>query len=109
MNGTDAGLDFDATYAVAGYRGVAFRALGWDTEPGECEGHPADWDDPMGETVYCDGSCEPDPASTGMLRMRMVGDDHVFPIDPDDLTALDDDAYCDCCGQIGCGWGGGSE
>jgi hypothetical protein len=23
----------------------------------ECEGHPAGPNDPMGETVYCDGSC----------------------------------------------------
>lgn len=23
----------------------------------ECDGHPAGPDDPMGETVYCDGSC----------------------------------------------------
>jgi hypothetical protein len=25
----------------------------------KCEGHPAGPDDPMGETVYCDGSCRP--------------------------------------------------
>lgn len=24
----------------------------------ECEGHPAGEHDPMGETVYCDGSCQ---------------------------------------------------
>lgn len=28
-----------------------------DTENAECEGHPAGEFDPMGETVYCDGSC----------------------------------------------------
>lgn len=27
----------------------------------ECEGHPAGPFDPMGETVYCDGSCRPSP------------------------------------------------
>lgn len=26
-------------------------------EPEECEGHPAGEFDPMGVTVYCDGSC----------------------------------------------------
>jgi hypothetical protein len=26
----------------------------------ECEGHPAGPSDPMGETVYCDGSCVTD-------------------------------------------------
>jgi hypothetical protein len=25
--------------------------------PAECEGHPAGPHDPMGQTVYCDGSC----------------------------------------------------
>lgn len=25
----------------------------------ECQGHPAGPSDPMGETVYCDGSCNP--------------------------------------------------
>ena len=30
--------------------------LGED-EDGECEGHPAGPFDPMGETVFCDGSC----------------------------------------------------
>lgn len=27
-------------------------------EPNECEGHPGGPFDPMGETVYCDGSCK---------------------------------------------------
>jgi hypothetical protein len=27
-------------------------------EPASCEGHPAGPYDPMGETVYCDGSCQ---------------------------------------------------
>jgi hypothetical protein len=26
-----------------------------------CEGHPAGPNDPMGETVYCDGTCQPAP------------------------------------------------
>jgi hypothetical protein len=30
---------------------------------GECEGHPAGPFDPMGETVFCDGSCNPVHAS----------------------------------------------
>lgn len=28
-----------------------------DGDDGECEGHPAGPCDPMGETVYCDGTC----------------------------------------------------
>jgi hypothetical protein len=30
---------------------------------GECEGHPAGPFDPMGETAYCDGRCNPQPSN----------------------------------------------
>lgn len=29
----------------------------WDDDEDECEGHPAGPYDPMGQTVYCDGTC----------------------------------------------------
>lgn len=29
-----------------------------DDEVRECDGHPAGPYDPMGQTVYCDGSCQ---------------------------------------------------
>ena len=32
----------------------------------------------------------------------MVGDDRKHTVDVDDLTVLDDEAYCSVCGQIGC-------
>jgi hypothetical protein len=35
----------------------------------------------------------------------MVGDDHRWHIDLEDLVAIDDDEYCGGCGQIGCGHG----
>jgi hypothetical protein len=34
----------------------------------------------------------------------MIGDNREFTIDIDDLAEIQDDEYCHCCGQIGCGW-----
>jgi hypothetical protein len=73
-------------YAVKGYDGVAFRVLGWQTEPDE----DTEW---SGYEVR-----------TGNVIVRMIGDDHDYVVEPDDLVALDPDAYCDGCGQVGCGW-----
>lgn len=71
-------------YTVAGYSGVAWRVWGWETAPDE----DTEW---TGQ--------EP---RTGDLLLCMVGDDRLFAVDPDDVAALDDDAYCAECGQIGC-------
>jgi len=38
----------------------------------------------------------------GRVVVVMVGDDREHTVDPEDLTRLDDDAYCAECGQIGC-------
>lgn len=38
-------------------RTKAALALHAESEQRECRGHPAGTSDPMGETVYCDGSC----------------------------------------------------
>ena len=35
----------------------------------------------------------------------MVGDDYKWHIDMHDVRPLDDDDYCNGCGQIGCGHG----
>lgn len=35
-------------------------------------------------------------------RVRMVGDDRIFSVDPDDCTALARSEFCADCGQIGC-------
>jgi hypothetical protein len=39
------------------------------------------------------------------VDVRMVGDDQLHLVSTEDLTALDEDAYCGGCGQIGCAWG----
>lgn len=101
-------LDFSARYRVDHYPAVAFRLVRHPLVRVECPGHPADELDPhasIGETAYCDGSCqEPLPDETVVIAV-MVGDDREHAIDVCDLTELDDNEFCSECGQIGCGHG----
>jgi hypothetical protein len=39
---------------------------------------------------------------TGSLVARMVGDDHYFVVEPEDIAELAREDYCGECGQIGC-------
>jgi hypothetical protein len=71
-------------YTVAGWRGVAWYVLGWETEPDE----DTEWT----------GIEE----RTGRVVCRMVGDDQHHGIDPADLAALPREDYCAVCGQVGC-------
>ncbi|MDM7993767.1 MAG: hypothetical protein QUS11_10695 [Candidatus Fermentibacter sp.] len=73
-------------YRVQGHGGVAFRVLGWETEPDE----DTEW---SGREVR-----------TGKVVAVMVGDDHRWKFDPEEVTPLGEDEYCQECGQIGCGW-----
>ena len=79
----------DASFPHAAYRvkriaGVAFRVLGWETEPDE----DTEW---TGVEVR-----------TGKVSVYMIGDDHEFHVDESALTPLDEGNYCLECGQIGC-------
>ena len=76
-----------SAYTVAGYRGIAWHAYGWETQPTE----DTEWD----------GIEE----RTGLVVCVMVGDDRRFTFEPEELTPLRDDDYCGTCGQIGCGHG----
>ncbi len=71
-------------YAVKGYRGIAWRVLGWELEPDE----DTEW------SGYYNRS--------GNVLAIMKGDDRVFTLEQDDFTPLGDDDYCPGCGQIGC-------
>ena len=82
-------------YTVKGYRGIAWRVLGWETEPGLTEW----WDKEAEEMVY---DSEPEDVRTGRIVCIMVGDDHCFTFDPEDVTPLPREDYCGECGQIGC-------
>ena len=76
---------FDApAYQVAGYRGIAWHVLGWETEPDE----DTQW------SGY--------EARTGQVLAVMVGDDRRHAVSPEDLTPLDEGSYCVECGQTGC-------
>jgi len=71
-------------YTVDGYSGIAFRVLGWETEPDE----DTEW------SGY--------ESRTGRVVARMVGDDRNFTFDTDEIHAIDRADYCGECGQIGC-------
>lgn len=85
---------------VAGYRGVAFYPIGHPVEskeewvPDESEADP---DGGFYETV--------DEVESSRAVVVMVGDDRPHVVDLEDCTALPPEAYCDGCGQIGCGHG----
>lgn len=74
-------------YRVAGWDGIAFYVLGWETEPDE----DTEW---SGYEVR-----------TGKVLVVMVGDDKRHAVDPEDLEPLNEDAFCHECGQIRCGHG----
>jgi hypothetical protein len=78
-------------YRVAGYSGVAWWVLGWETAPDE----DTEWSGM--ET------------RTGKVVCVMVGDDRRFTFDPDEITPLARKEFCGSCGQIGCGCDTGGE
>lgn len=75
-------------YSVEGYRGIAWRVLGWELEADE----DTEWSGYYNQT--------------GRVLAIMVGDDRVFDFEPSELTKLDELDYCHVCGQIGCGHDG---
>ncbi len=75
-------------YTVQGYKGVAWRVYGWESQPDE----DTEWS----------GIEE----RTGRVVCVMVGDDRRFTFEPDELNPLSDGDYCGTCGQVGCSHGG---
>jgi hypothetical protein len=71
-------------YSVRQYPGIAFYVRGWETEPDE-DTHWSGYE-----------------VRTGSVIAVMVGDDYQHRVDADDLTPLDEDAFCHSCGQVGC-------
>lgn len=71
-------------YSVEHMQGVAFRVLGWETEPDE----DTEWSGIENRT--------------GKILAVMVGDDYRHRLDPEDLTPLERREFCGACGQIGC-------
>ena len=75
-------------YRIRGHAGIAWHVLGWETEPDE----DTEW------SGY--------EARTGRIVVVMVGDDHRWTFDEDDILPLKRSDYCGECGQIGCGHDG---
>ena len=96
-------LDFDAVYSCKGFRGVAVTIYGYpkvwvpytffatDDEGNEYE-----------DTDPTEGDWE-DDIESGRVVVVMVGDDRKHTVDVSDLTKINEDDYCDGCGQIRCG------
>ena len=78
-------LDTSSRYQVAGYNGIAFALLGYET-----------YRDEDYEWTGIESTNEE------RVRIVMIGDDYVYTVDIEDITAIDDDEYCPECGQIGC-------
>jgi hypothetical protein len=95
-------IDFDAAYKVEEYRGIAWRIDGYATEWTEEKWEYIGEGDVEDEDNYI--YYEPEEVEdTSRVRMHMVGDDREFIFDIEELTKLDEEDYCQVCGQIGCG------
>lgn len=98
---SEATIDMDARYSVAGYGGIAWYCIGpakeWTEEEWVYRG-AGDEDD---ESSYLYN--EPEEIDrAGWVRMVMVGDDRVLEVEEDALTEIGNLDYCAECGQIGC-------
>lgn len=78
-------------YRARGHAGIAWRVLGWETEPDE----DTEW---SGYEVR-----------TGRVLAHMVGDDRPFAFEPDEISPLKRSEYCSECGQLGCAHGAGED
>lgn len=97
----DTGIDFDARYSVRGFRGIAFRLWGYSGEWQIPEW--TDTDDDGNDVTYYGEEPEWVEDRSRVLAI-MVGDDHRWTVEVDDLTPISEEDYCGSCGQIGCGW-----
>jgi hypothetical protein len=112
-------LDFGTAYRIAGWSGVAWRAIGyatvWTDERWEYLGDEDDPDAGCDDYYERTGYYYPDENPANYLyfepeqvedrtrvRVVMIGDDQVFTVDVDDCLPLSREDYCGECGQIGC-------
>jgi hypothetical protein len=77
-------MDKGSIVSVAGHGGIAFYVVG----PEEIPDEDTEWS----------GYLQP----TGRIICVMVGDDHRWTFDPEDLTILPEDGYCRDCGSTRC-------
>lgn len=98
--GTATEIDFDARYAVEGYRGVAFWLKGHATKTVPVTFADID-DDGEAYEFHVHGEYE-EEADPDWVIAVMVGDDREHLVEVADLTVLGDLDYCASCGQVGC-------
>ena len=100
------------------WRGVSLRVRGWALEPysvwtcldcgrsGAERPHGGGWileqGDPNCDHEHASYDEDPEFERTGRVVVVMIGDDKEHLVDPEDISPLDEDAYCHECGQIGC-------
>lgn len=99
VKGTENGIDFDAHYQCAGYRGIAWYLLGWAVEYRSVMTLALDNDG--NEVEIESGEFEPEADTTRVVAV-MVGDDRRFVFDLEDIKLITEDGFCRDCGQIGC-------
>jgi hypothetical protein len=75
---------FPGAVRVEGHPDVAWNVLGWEIAPDQ----DTEW---SGYEVR-----------TGWLVCTMVGDDHEWLFEREEVSALERADYCGVCGQIGC-------
>lgn len=86
------------------HRGVAWYVRRRATEMQAIE---PDWDempDGIDADTWWPEEDDFEEVETGQLVCVMVGDDAEWTFDPADLTPIDDEEFCHCCGQVGCCW-----
>ena len=122
MSDTHVDFNFGPAYRADGYGAIAWRVTGYAHEwTDETWTYLGDDDDPhAGADDYFErtGYYFPDenPANyahsepeqiedRSRVVAHMIGDDRDFTFEVGELEPIDDDAYCGCCGQIGCQWG----
>jgi len=101
-------IDFDSYYSHPRFSGVALRVVGY---PRKWEPYTALVTDEDGNEHECDTDEGEwvDDIDSGRVLVVMVGDDHKHTVDVSDLTKINEDDFCDGCGQIGCGHGSKRE
>ena len=92
-------IDMDTRYRVEGWPQVAVWIKDYAFDLKEVITEDVDED---GEDIFFTDYEQ--VTDTSRVIVVMVGDDREHTVDVDELVKIDDDAYCSCCGQIGCGW-----
>lgn len=92
-------INFDAAFTVRGWRGIAFRLIGYAkiNEPIMCYLLDGDGNEVEQESGEYDQVEDRDN-----VIAVMIGDDRKHIVAVEDLTEINEEQFCHSCGQIGC-------